>query len=67
LIGSIVLSKLQPVQITDAYTKALDVGRRDGKGGLSPSTVHHMHRVFKHALSRTTPRKLPIGLDGWPQ
>ena len=52
LIGSIVLSKLQPVQITDAYSKALDVGRRDGKGGLSPSTVHHMHRVFKHALSQ---------------
>ena len=52
LIGSIVLSKLQPVQITDAYVNALDGGRMDGGGGLSPSTVHHMHRVLKHALSQ---------------
>ena len=52
LIGGVVLSKLQPVQITDAYSKALDDGRRDGKGGLSPSTVHHMHRVLKHALKQ---------------
>jgi integrase len=31
--------------------KVLESGRRDGKGGLSPRTVHHMHRVLKQALA----------------
>jgi integrase len=52
LIGGASLTKLKPVQISAAYAKALDVGRRDGNGGLSPRTVHHMHRVLKQALSQ---------------
>src|SRR4051794_6525001 len=36
LIGAKVLSKLLPIDISLAYAKALDSGRRDGKGGLSP-------------------------------
>jgi integrase len=36
----------------EAYSAALDGGRRDGKGGLSPRTVGHMHRVLKQALSQ---------------
>ena len=48
-LGQAKLSKLQ-VQVSQAYAKALESGRRDGKGGLSPRTVHHMHRVLKHAL-----------------
>jgi integrase len=52
LIGSIALTKLRPVQISDAYVKALASGRRDGKGGLSPRTVHHLHRILKQALSQ---------------
>ena len=54
LLGSVVLSKLQPMHISEAYAKALAVGRRDGKGGLSPRTVHHMHRVLKMALKQAT-------------
>ena len=50
LIGSVLLTKLQPVQISAAYSKALTTGRRDGNGGLSPRTVHHMHRILKQAL-----------------
>jgi hypothetical protein len=38
-LGAMVLTKLQPMQISDAYATALSSGRRDGKGGLSPSTV----------------------------
>jgi integrase len=34
-----------------AYAKALKSGRRDGSGGLSPRTVHHMHRVLKQAIA----------------
>jgi integrase len=46
------LTKLQPEHISSAYSKALASGRRDGKGGLSPRTVHHMHRILKQALKQ---------------
>jgi integrase len=52
LLGAVVVTKLTPMQISDAYTKALANGRRDGKGGLSPRTVHHMHRILKQALGQ---------------
>jgi integrase len=41
LLGGAALTKLRPEQIASAYAKALVSGRRDGKGGLSPRTVHH--------------------------
>ncbi|WP_264047950.1 site-specific integrase [Methylobacterium flocculans] len=52
LLGSVVLAKLRPEQISAAYSKALVRGRRDGSGGLSPRTVHHMHRILRQALSQ---------------
>jgi integrase len=52
LIGGLILNKIQPVHISEAYAKALVCGRRDGKGGLSPRTVHHMHRILKQALGQ---------------
>jgi integrase len=50
LIGGIPLNKLQAADISAAYAKALAGGRADGRGGLSPRTVHHMHRVLNEAL-----------------
>jgi integrase len=52
LLGSKILSKLAPIDISEAYAKAIEGGRRDGKGGLSPRTVHHMHRVLFSALDQ---------------
>ena len=52
LIGATQLTKLRPVQISDAYAKALASGRRDGKGGLAPTTVVYMHRLVKHSLAQ---------------
>jgi integrase len=52
LLGGIIVAKLQPMQVSNAYTKALANGRRDGTGGLSPRTVHHMHRVLKQAMAQ---------------
>src|SRR5205823_4448699 len=52
LLGAVRLLKLQSAQISTAYTTALKSGRRDGAGGLSPRTVHHMHRVLKQALGQ---------------
>jgi len=58
LIGGKALSKLQPIDISEAYAKALESGRCDGKGGLSPRTVHHMHRVLFSALDQAERWKL---------
>jgi integrase len=58
LLGTRTLSKLQPMDISQAYARALQSGRRDGQGGLSPRTVHHMHRVLYSALSQAERWKL---------
>ncbi|WP_246687348.1 hypothetical protein [Mesorhizobium sp. B2-5-9] len=42
LIGATVLAKLKTAKIDAAFSTALSSGRRDGTGGLSPRTVHHM-------------------------
>lgn len=52
LLGNAVLTSLRPEQISRAYAKALVSGRRDGTGGLSPRSVHHMHRILKQALGQ---------------
>ena len=51
-LGNAQLMKLRPEHISDAYSKALSGGRRDGAGGLSPRTVHHMHAILKQALKQ---------------
>jgi integrase len=51
-LGAAQLMKLRPEHISDAYGKALTGGRRDGSGGLSPQTVHHMHTILKQALKQ---------------
>jgi integrase len=43
-LGAIVLSKLSAQQVQAFYTAKLD-------GGLSSTTVHHLHSVLRHALS----------------
>jgi integrase len=58
LLGAKLLSKLQPIDISEAYAKAIASGRRDGKGGLSARTVHHMHRVLYSALAQAERWKL---------
>jgi len=50
--GPTLIGKLQPMAISTAYAAALTSGRRKRAGGLSPRTVHHMHRVLKQALSQ---------------
>lgn len=52
LIGDVTLAKLKTDRIDAAFSKALTEGRRDGKGGLSPRTVHHMRRVLIKALGQ---------------
>jgi integrase len=52
LLGAKPLSALRAIDISEAYAKALESGRRDGAGGLSPRTVHHMHRILFSALAQ---------------
>ena len=52
LLGDVTLAKLKTDRIDGALSKALQTGRRDGMGGLSPRTVHHMRRVLIKALSQ---------------
>src|SRR6516225_10009289 len=52
VLGAVGLTKLRSVQISDAYAKALSAGRRDGRGGLAPSTVRYMHVILKAAMQR---------------
>ena len=60
LLGGVILSKLQPIQISGAYAEAVAKGRRNGKGGLSPRTVHHMHRVLRQALNQAVKWNLVV-------
>jgi integrase len=60
LLGSTILTKLRAEAIDSAYAKALASGRRDGKGGLSPQTVTHMHRVLKKAIGQAVKWELLI-------
>jgi len=58
LLGGLTLTKLQPTHISQAYANALASGRRDGKGGLSPASVHYQHRVLKKALGQAVKWRL---------
>jgi integrase len=51
-IGHIPMPKLKPLHIQGLYSKALTEGRSDGRGGLSPQTVLHCHRVLRGALQQ---------------
>lgn len=52
IIGAERLDKLTPARLDGVWTKLLTSGRRDGKGGLSPRTVHHCRRVTQTALDQ---------------
>jgi integrase len=58
LIGAKPLLKLTTIEISEAYSKALESGRCDGKGGLAPRTVHHMHRILFSSLNQAERWKL---------
>jgi integrase len=51
LLGNVVLSKLKPAQISEAYARALWKGTTSN-GALSPQSVGHIHRTLKQALKQ---------------
>jgi integrase len=58
-IGGLPLAKLAPAHLQQAYSAWAVGGRRDGKkGGLSPQTRRHMHRILNSALARAVEQQL---------
>jgi integrase len=53
-IGTVKLQKLSGSQVNALYGKLAETGRKDGKTGLSPMTIHHvhacLHKAFKDAV-----------------
>jgi len=48
-IGTVKLQKLSGSQINALYAKLAEEGRSDGKTGLSPRTIHHVHTCLHKA------------------
>jgi integrase len=57
-LGAIPLARLSPADVQGYLTRALTLGRLDGRGGLSPQRVLHHERVLHTALERA--RKLRL-------
>ena len=49
-LGEALLQALSPDQLNAFYSELLEEGRRKGKGGLSPKTVHNVHVMLHKAL-----------------
>lgn len=71
VIGSLMLNKLSSARIDGCWQKLLESGRRDGKGGLSPRTVHHCRRVMLTAMDQALKwdllKKNPVALTRPPK
>jgi site-specific recombinase XerD/predicted RNA-binding Zn-ribbon protein involved in translation (DUF1610 family) len=48
-IGSVKLNKLSGSQVNALYAKLAESGKQDGKTGLSPQTIHHVHACLHKA------------------
>ena len=58
-LGNLPLTKLTPAHIQEAYNEWSSGGRRDGKkGGLSPRTRRHIHRILRSALARAVEQQV---------
>ncbi|MBO8170210.1 MAG: site-specific integrase [Thermoanaerobacteraceae bacterium] len=51
-LGNIHLSKLTPLHLQQFYSRSLQEGRLNGKGGLSNKTVLYFHRIIHSALEQ---------------
>ena len=49
-IGHHTLARLTPLHVQSFYAQALSSGRKNGRGGLSGTTVRHIHGLLRQAL-----------------
>ena len=57
-LGDEKLSALAPPAISRCYTELRAKGRRDGTGGLSPTSLEHTHRTLRLALQAAVEDRL---------
>ncbi|WP_396190045.1 tyrosine-type recombinase/integrase [Flavobacterium sp.] len=57
-IGHIKLKALTTADLEDFYDWLIESGRKDGKGGLNPQTVLHIHRMIHKAFEDAVRREL---------
>jgi len=50
-LGSVTLQAITPPMLNRIYSRLLDSGRKDGKGGLAPNTVRNVHVLIHKALN----------------
>ena len=50
-LGGLWLTGLTPARISDFYRHLRIRGRKDGRGGLSPTSVRYIHRILRRACS----------------
>ena len=62
-LGDIPLQNLTADAINGMYSKLLQRGRADGKGGLSPRSVRYVHTILRHALKDAVRRDLLIEIE----
>lgn len=71
VLGSVTLNKLTASKIDAAWSQLLESGRRNGKGGLSPRTVHHCRRVMLTAMEQAVKwdllKKNPVSITRPPK
>jgi integrase len=71
LLGHLTMNKLTAARIDSAWGQLLESGRRNGKGGLSPRTVHHCRRVMLTAMDQALKwdllKKNPVALTRPPK
>ena len=51
-IGTVKLQKVSGATLNGLYAKLAESGRKNGKRGLSPATVHHVHSLPAPGISR---------------
>jgi hypothetical protein len=59
-LGGLKLQALQPTHLDQLYARLLNVGRRDGKGGLSSRTVRYVHTILRKALADAVRKGLVV-------
>ena len=59
-LGARPLQKLRTIDIETWHTTLRNSGRADGKGGLSPRTIGHAHRVLGKALRDATKNEMVV-------
>jgi len=57
-IGEVNLDKLAPIHLQKLYSDLITSDRKNGKGKLSSTTVHHIHRICHSALKWATLMKM---------